>query len=1195
MRATDVWKTRLLALFVVLLMMPLAILGTSDYEPEDNEVEIDLPSEANHWPTEARSGATSWLFENADTEGDTGLFMSSAIASDGTIWVAYYSAYGRDLKVAKWNGWSWETDTVYAFGDIGKYAEIDLDSNENPRIASFDVTNAILRISRYDGSAWSTQTVAPGENTGQGDPYSGSGRIGFSIDDTDSEWYSFFVEEVETSSSFDYNLSFAFWDSSDSTWAYGTIDDGQGERADVSEWSETGKFSSLKIGADGKPRVAYISEIWQGVDLIPQGVDYYPHYALRYAAFDGGSWAITDVEVNSTGSAYRPAWWLEMVVDGSGNEYIAYQNNTGFDTVRLATLTGSTWTTELLANGTKNLGTTIRAEASSGGELHISYYDSSNYDLVMLRGSNSNYEEVTVASLGTVGEYADLVIDANGEEVFAYRDGDDKDLVMATPAADSDGDGVADAQDRCQNTPAGKVIDDSGCHYDKQILTVDGSDNQYVDVVEGADGLLRLAHYRSLPEGVDSCDRNIGNETEDCNLVYRVQQADGSWGAPVAVDRRGETGRYASIAISPDGTESIAYHAKTATNNFGFVTQTAAMIATNDGTGWTTSTISESNSTGWYTDLAIDSNGNRAVTYTDNSGDFSELIFAREVGNSWQEETVQMNGTFASVAFVNDVAHVAYYSSNPEMIRLAIEDGSGGWSITNITTTGVVSAYRLDIDVTDDGRLLIGYMRGLDDASDTICDSPQECTIQVAEWDGANLTYHILHTSTSYSYAYVSIDEDSAGNLHAAWYDSRTDALQIASPTRFGHETLTLLDDAAGGTYPKLVVDENGWEQVWYHAGSQLREVHRWAWEEDHDFIDNDDDQCPGTPYGAEDIDFYGCAYEQRDDDYDAISNADDQCPNTPSFERHLADSEGCSPSQKDTDGDGVMDNADLCSGTTDLETVDNNGCSDEQRDTDGDSVPDNQDQCEDTPLGESADLNGCSESQRDNDDDGVKDKDDFMPNDASQQTDRDGDGFGDNPEGTQGDDCPDEPGTSQGEPAGCPDYDGDGLADSVDDDDDGDGWSDADEIANGTDPLYPLDFPMTDDSSDGGDGGDGGDDGSDGDTSGNAGGDEGQGDSGPSVVLMIGIVALVVALLGVVVVLLLPKKGGSAAAMPPIPSLTQAKAELTTAAEPAATSSGGKGEMVKLDKPCKHCGAMEVHHIPSYGADYCKSCSQYN
>ena len=54
----------------------------------------------------------------------------------------------------------------------------------------------------------------------------------------------------------------------------------------------------------------------------------------------------------------------------------------------------------------------------------------------------------------------------------------------------------------------------------------------------------------------------------------------------------------------------------------------------------------------------------------------------------------------------------------------------------------------------------------------------------------------------------------------------------------------------------------------------------------------------------------------------------------------------------------------------------------------------------------------------------------DEWPNDATQWVDADGDGYGDNPLGNNGDDCPGVYGESTNDRQGCPDTDGDGYSD---------------------------------------------------------------------------------------------------------------------------------------------------------------------
>ena len=110
----------------------------------------------------------------------------------------------------------------------------------------------------------------------------------------------------------------------------------------------------------------------------------------------------------------------------------------------------------------------------------------------------------------------------------------------------------------------------------------------------------------------------------------------------------------------------------------------------------------------------------------------------------------------------------------------------------------------------------------------------------------------------------------------------------------------------------------------------------------------------------------------------------------------------------EDADGDGVGDNPagnnpDGCVGVQGFSLYDRLGCPD----TDGDGYSDP------TPGWTAA--NGA----------------DLWPNDVTQWADTDGDTYGDNSSGTNGDDCPSVSGSSTNDRLGCPDTDGDGWSDA--------------------------------------------------------------------------------------------------------------------------------------------------------------------
>jgi hypothetical protein len=83
-----------------------------------------------------------------------------------------------------------------------------------------------------------------------------------------------------------------------------------------------------------------------------------------------------------------------------------------------------------------------------------------------------------------------------------------------------------------------------------------------------------------------------------------------------------------------------------------------------------------------------------------------------------------------------------------------------------------------------------------------------------------------------------------------------------------------------------------------------------------------------------------------------------------------------------------------------------------------------------------------------DSDVDGVGDNGDAFPDDANESSDTDGDGVGDNADAFPNDDSE------------IVDTDGDGEGNNADDDDDGDGFSDAEEVEEGTYPLDADSYP---------------------------------------------------------------------------------------------------------------------------------------
>ncbi|MDE0857749.1 MAG: hypothetical protein OSA38_04190, partial [Candidatus Poseidoniaceae archaeon] len=223
-----------------------------------------------------------------------------------------------------------------------------------------------------------------------------------------------------------------------------------------------------------------------------------------------------------------------------------------------------------------------------------------------------------------------------------------------------------------------------------------------------------------------------------------------------------------------------------------------------------------------------------------------------------------------------------------------------------------------------------------------------------------------------------------------------------------------------GNRFGCLDTDGDGWgdnnDAFPYLAG-------QWLDQDGDGYGDNatgpEPDSCPGVP-GNSTFDRFGC----EDGDGDGMSNMSDAFPDDPTR-------------TQDSDGDTLDDLEDNCTLVPGNSTIDRTGC----RDTDGDGYSD--------PTVASGNSINWNES------DGA----DALPLDPTQWEDQDGDGYGDNPNGTLPDACPTEYGSSNLDRYGCPDGDNDGASQGNDafpdeptqwEDRDGDGFGDN---PNGTSP----------------------------------------------------------------------------------------------------------------------------------------------
>ena len=327
----------------------------------------------------------------------------------------------------------------------------------------------------------------------------------------------------------------------------------------------------------------------------------------------------------------------------------------------------------------------------------------------------------------------------------------------------------------------------------------------------------------------------------------------------------------------------------------------------------------------------------------------------------------------------------------------------------------------------------------------------------------------VLGNSTTDRFGCLDDDGDGFSNNDATWLVSNgADACNLVKAYSTIDRNGCPDEDGDGASDPDPTGINGSVWTVAQGADAFLGDATQWADGDGDGYGDNpppatEGDACDSTP-GTSYQDRFGCT----DTDGDGYSDGDalwttidgaDAFPNEPT-------------QWSDQDGDGYGDNAsgvdaDNCPTTFGTSTeLGNLGCSDldsdgyadsddafpndstQWNDADGDGYGDestgnNPDACPSVSGTSTSDRFGCPDS----DSDGASDEDlsgtngpvwtiadgaDILPNDASQQSDSDGDGFGDNPAGTNGDACPSQQGTSTIDRNGCTDTDGDGRSDAT-------------------------------------------------------------------------------------------------------------------------------------------------------------------
>jgi len=94
---------------------------------------------------------------SGDTTSEVGSYNSIALDNSDNPHISYKSV--NSLKHAQWNV-SWSTETVT--NEAASYTSLAFDNSNNPLISYHETSALDLKLARYSGSTWSTETVDAG-------------------------------------------------------------------------------------------------------------------------------------------------------------------------------------------------------------------------------------------------------------------------------------------------------------------------------------------------------------------------------------------------------------------------------------------------------------------------------------------------------------------------------------------------------------------------------------------------------------------------------------------------------------------------------------------------------------------------------------------------------------------------------------------------------------------------------------------------------------------------------------------------------------------------------------------------------------------------------------------------------------------------------------------------------------------------
>lgn len=773
-----------------------------------------------------------WTTEAADPDQGTGYFNDLFIDQDGYAHIAYNDYIANSLKYANNSAGTWTNATV----DTSGCREVSLAVN------SYDVvhilyaqhgTNDVLRWAQWSGGSWFRSTLDSGEGTNSMGRYNSMALYG-------------------------QELHLTYFDDTANELLYQCFDGvaWMTEPEVVDGTGNAGEYSSIAVGSDGVPHIAYYDTInrdlraasrlddgWNltlvddnGANLVGEycSISVAPNGMLAISYQDGSSYDLLYASYN--------AWIIEKLagttgnrcfgntdieLDDDNNAYISYTADTEYD-LMFATNAGGAWTYTRIDNTTGGSGTTT-IELDADGKVHIAYYASDAGEIRYATNAGGSWSWEKVADTRPTWGPNDLSLglDSNGKAHIAYSFFEDSGYSASLRYATNAGGTWAIL------TVDGHATADTGRY---PSLVVDTANKVHICYKNSTSGTLRYATNAGgawALSGIDASG-NVGDHAsmtidatgrlhisymDNGNKDLKYAYSTGGVWVPATVDAVGWVGEDSSIGVDQAGKVHISYCDSDNDD---------LKYATNAGGSWATMVLDHQGTTGMDTGLAIGTDGKVHISYYDGT---SKLGYA--TNSPWRFTTVRDLGYAPSSEDAMALAidsygahHLCFYDRSITGLRYATDAG-GSWSTTIVEEEGAVGQY-CDIAVDSNRKAHICYYDAANQDLRYATNSGGSWAI--AKVDGSGLVG---------TYASIAVDDN--GRAHISYRDSSNEALKYATNAGGSWVNETVDDIGNCGSYSSICLDEGGKVHISYYGGSysELKYANNVGGSWDFESVDN--------------------------------------------------------------------------------------------------------------------------------------------------------------------------------------------------------------------------------------------------------------------------------------------------------------------------------------------------------------------